>query len=351
MRFELVQNLKGEEILGKTIYNLEGKTLLKKGTRLKHGLINTLKVNGFYYVYVDDINFDDIKNDEKINNLKQMTIARIPDIFNGIINCDAESFNGLLKIIDDLAEYIVSEGNVNTNLYEINEYDNYTYIHCVDTSIMAMFLAFNLNLSTNQLKDIGRAAILHDIGKLKIAETIINKKGILSLKELIEIKKHPIYGYEMLVKAGLKNEYILQAVRQHHEHIDGTGYPDCIKDDKITKFAKIISICDVFTALSANRSYRSRFNPNEAYEYILSGANTLFDEAYVDKFKETFSIYPLGCCVKLSNGIEGFVISQNKNFPDRPIIRVTYDSLTKMYIPHYEIDLLSNINMTIVSVV
>lgn len=351
MRFELVQNLKGEEVLGKTIYDLEGKTLLKKGTILKHGLISTLKLNGFYYVYVEDNNFDDIKNDEKINKLKQITIARIPDIFNGIINCNTESVNESLKIIDELAEYIVCEGNVNTNLYEINEYDNYTYIHCVDTSIMAIFLASSLNFNMDQLKDIGRGAILHDIGKLRIAETIINKKSILSVQEFNEIKKHPIYGYEMLLKAGIKDEYILKAVLQHHERIDGLGYPDHIKQDKITEFAKIISICDVFTALSANRSYRPMFNPNEAYEYILSGVNTLFDESYVDKFKETFSIYPLGCCVKLSNGIEGFVISQNRNFPDRPIIRVTYDSITKEHIPYYEIDLLLNINKTIVSVV
>lgn len=122
-------------------------------------------------------------------------------------------------------------------------------------------------------------------------------------------------------------------------------------EDKISYWSKIVSVCDVYTAVSANRSYRPRFSPNEAYELVLSGANIMFDDKIVNAFRRTFAVYPLGCCVRLSNGTEGYVVKQNENFADKPIIRVLYDPVTKNPIQPYEIDLVEKINVVIESVV
>lgn len=350
MRFELVRNLRGKEILAKTLFDSYGRVLLAKGSKISISYINKIKQNGFYFIYIEDNRFSDIKQDEKMQNLKETTLARIPNIFNDIADGNNILFYDLSNIIDNIVGYIIDKGNVNTNLYEINEYDNYTYIHSVDTSIMAVFLGKALKLNEHELRQLALGAILHDIGKISIPEEILNKKGPLASEELDIMKQHPIYGYNTLKKSGINDIDILNVVLEHHERVDGKGYPFGITGDKLSINTKVVSVCDVFTAISANRSYRPRFNPNEAYEYILSGVNTMFEEKVVNEFKNTFSIYPLGCKVKLSNGIIGYVVRQNKNFPDRPIIRITNDAYTNEPIDSYEIDLVSNINLIIVSI-
>lgn len=350
MRFELVRNLEGKETLGKTLYDSFGRVLLTKGSKLSISCINKIKQNGFYYIYIEDDRFSEIKQDEKIQDLKETALTRIPNIFNDIIDGNNILLYELSQIIDNIVEYIVDKGDVNTNLYEISQYDNYTYIHSVDTSIMAVFLGKALRLKENDLKQLALAAILHDIGKIGIPESILNKKGPLTNEELNLMRKHPIFGYNVLKKTGINDIDILNVVLEHHERVDGKGYPFGTKGDKLSCYTKIVSICDVFTAISANRSYRPRFNPNEAYEYILSGVNTMFQENIVSEFKKTFSIYPMGCKVRLSNGEIGYVIKQNKNFPDRPVIRIIDDTNTNIVVKPYEIDLVLNTNIIVNSI-
>jgi putative nucleotidyltransferase with HDIG domain len=216
---------------------------------------------------------------------------------------------------------------------------------------MAAFLGLSLGYNESQLKDIGLGAILHDIGKTKIDYKIINKAGALTEEELMIIRKHPIYGAELLKKSYTISENVIDIVEQHHERVDGRGYPNGLKGTEINKFASLVSVCDVYDAVTNDRSYRKKLKPNESYELILSGSGSAFEDEVVKKFKETFSVYPLGCCLRLSNGIEGYVIKQNKNFPDRPIIRVLYDSETKKPITFYEIDLLQHSTLTVEAIV
>lgn len=147
------------------------------------------------------------------------------------------------------------------------------------------------------------------------------------------------------------SEEVIDGVFNHHERYDGSGYPRGLKGNEISQFGRIISICDVFTAVSANRSYRLRFKPNEAYELILSGSGSMFDPDFVDEFRNTFFIYPLGSCVRLSNGVEGYVVKQNKSFPDRPVIRVIYEKDKANSISPYEIDLLQHNDIIIEEVI
>ena len=144
---------------------------------------------------------------------------------------------------------------------------------------------------------------------------------------------------------------ILKAVEHHHERVDGNGYPYGLTKNQISKFAKIIGICDVYDSVSNDRCYRKKFNPSDADELILADCGNAFDEDIVKSFKKTFSVFPLGVYLKLSNGVEGYVIKQNKNFPDRPIIRVLYESETRAPIKFYEIDLLECRNVVVKSVI
>ena len=352
MRLEFINRLAGNETLGKNILGNDGTILLRAGVKLNSSYINRLKQLGVYYIYVEDDRLDDVQvEDEKLSELKQVAMNKISSIMNNIHSCNKRGVKESLCVVEDLVHYIIDNGDVNKSLYDIKTYDNYTYIHSIDTCIMATFLGISQGLKEEQLKDLGTGGILHDIGKTKVPFSIINKKGPLTNEEFAEIKKHPIYGKEILEKNINISDPIVKAVAQHHERVDGRGYPYNLEGNQISKLAKIICVCDVYDAVSNDRVYRKKFSPNEAYELILAGSGAAFDDKVVINFRNTFSVYPLGCCLKLSNGVEGYVIKQNPNFPDRPVLRVFYDSETKKPISFYEINLLDNPNIAVVGIV
>lgn len=351
MRLEFVKNLSGKEILAKDILNGNGEILLRCGIKIIKSFIPKLEQYGIFMVYVEDDRFSDIAKTNDLIELKKTTLEIMPNLFNNLIKGPKSTLNKSISMLKELIDDIMNKNSINVELYEVKTYDNYTYIHCVDTGIMSIYLGTCLNLPPSQIKELGLSAMLHDIGKISIPNRIINKKGELTKKEFEEIKNHPIYGEKILRKTGLFSDSIIHGVAQHHERIDGKGYPYGLKDFDICDYAKIITVSDVFTALSANRSYRMKFDPKEAYEFILSGMGTKFDVNVIKKFKENFAIYPLGCCVRLSNGIEGYVVKQNNNLPDRPVIRVVYDNVTKEPIQFYEIDLMKKFTLTIEKIV
>ena len=347
MEIVLTRNLKVGDILGADLKDAYDTVLLKKGTELNKQYILAIKSAGVFYVILKEHNKAISDNHKQLNLIKETMTKVIPKFFDAIFNQDFNKIEEELYIVDDMVKYIVETGEINTSIFDLKEYDDYTYVHCVNTSIMATFLGIQLDLKPEELSSLALGAILHDIGKMKLPINILNKKEKLTTEEFNEIKNHSINGEILLKNAGITDEIVLDIVLQHHERIDGNGYPYGISGDEISKYAKIVSVCDVFTALSANRSYRVRFNPNDAYEFILTKYNIMFDISIVHIFKETFAIYPRGCKIRLSNGIEGSVVTQNKGFPDRPIINVYYDGCLKRAVKHYELNLLNYINLTI----
>lgn len=353
MRLEFINRVKENEVLGKSILTNEGSILLRAGIALSNQYINKLRELGVLYVYIEDDRLDDVMvEDERLIKLKQVTMKNMDKIVKNINNLNSKSdARNSLRVVENLIEYIIDSGDVNLSLHDIKTHDNYTYVHCIDTGIMAAFLGLSLKFKDDELKELGKGAILHDIGKTKISDKIINKKAPLNEEEFLEMKKHPIYGKQILEKNMSISEIVLRSVAEHHERIDGCGYPYGLKGNQISRYGKAVCICDVYDAISSDRSYRNKFSPNDAYELILAGNGTMFDEKMVEGFKDTFSVYPLGSCVKLSNDIEGYVIRQNPGFPDRPILRVLYDAETKAPIPFYEIDLLKHLDIVVKKVV
>lgn len=352
MRLEFINKVKPGDVISKSILSNEGRVLLRSGVKLSSSYIKKLKELGVFYVYVQDDRLDDVNvEDERLTELKQVTIQSMSGIMKNVNNVNSRELKESLSKVEEMISYVVELGDVNKSLYDIKTFDNYTYIHSLDTCIMTAFLGMTGKYNQWDLKEMVIGAILHDIGKTKISTDILNKSGNLTKEEFEEVKKHTIYGAETLRKNITMPESIIKIVEQHHERVDGKGYPYGLTGNQISRFAKIVCVCDVYDAVSNDRCYRNKFTLNDSYELILSGAGTSFDSEVVARFKDTFSIYPLGCCVRLSNGDEGYVINQNKGFPDRPIIRILYDFRTKKPVPFYEIDLLKNPSIVIEGVV
>lgn len=212
------------------------------------------------------------------------------------------------------------------NLSDIQGYDDYTFHHSVNTTIIALVLGIASGYSEQKLIELGMGVLMHDIGKIQIPEEILNKKTPLTEEEFGEIKQHTTNGFNILRK---NNDFSLLSAHvafQHQEKWNGTGYPRGLKGSEIHEYGRLAAVADVYEALTSKRVYRKAIEPNEAYEYIISQANTHFEPRLLEVFKKHISVYPSGTGVVLSNGQRGNVVKQNRAFPNRPIVRVFYEN-------------------------
>jgi HD-GYP domain-containing protein (c-di-GMP phosphodiesterase class II) len=204
-------------------------------------------------------------------------------------------------------------------LEKAKRYDAYTFTHMVNVSVLSVLIGMQLGLDKKDLVDLGQGGLLHDTGKTKVPISIINKNGRLDQEELKEIQKHPVYGQEILLESGITEEGILAPVIQHHEKIDGSGYPYGLKDESIHFFAKIAAVADIYDALTTVRSYKKAMIPYKAVSIILSMVKH-FDPKVIKAFINLVGLYPVGTVLELSNGNIAVVIETNVSSPLRPIV-------------------------------
>ena len=215
-------------------------------------------------------------------------------------------------------------------------------------TVYTLALAVKLGYNERELLEIGIGALLHDVGKMAVPLEILNKPGKLTKEEFEVIKTHPKVGYDML--KDLPNISLLTAhcALQHHERINGSGYPYGLKGDEIHEYAQIIGIADVFDAVTSHRSYRKPMLPHEALELLYSGVGTLYDIRYIQEFNQTIAVYPIGLTVVLSDGRVGIVVKQNKGLSTRPVVRIVKENGKSLDEP-YDVDLVKHPNVTIVA--
>jgi HD-GYP domain-containing protein (c-di-GMP phosphodiesterase class II) len=182
-----------------------------------------------------------------------------------------------------------------------------------------------MDYDEGKLRELGMGAMLHDMGKTRIPNEILNKPGGLTEEEFSIVRKHTNYGYEMLKESRMLSTYASYVALTHHERYDGGGYPLGLKGTEIHEFSRIVSIADVYDAMTSDRVYRRRININEAIEYLVGMGDHQFDYNIVKVFIEHITTYPPGTCVLLNSGEKAIVVDVNKKYPSRPIIRMLTD--------------------------
>lgn len=206
----------------------------------------------------------DIPTDQKAQLIYQKASETVSAMFKNPESL--ENVKNAQEIVNSSIEIILSNHCAVESLMKITAHDYYTHTHSINVSIYTLSLGAFLGIEGNDLEVLGMAAILHDLGKSKIDYEIINKNGKLTEDEFIQMKKHPAFGHEIALKLGITDERILSGIRHHHEKIEGRGYPDNLKGESVSYFARIIGVCDVFDALSTKRSYK---DPMSSYESLL----------------------------------------------------------------------------------
>lgn len=188
------------------------------------------------------------------------------------------------EVVDRFVETIFSDAQAVESLMKITAYDYYTHTHSINVCIYALSLGSYLGLEESVLEELGISALLHDLGKSRVNPKITNKLGRLSSGEFEQMKLHPVFGHQIAMSIGIKDSRILDGIRHHHEKLDGSGYPDGISDGRITRFARIIGVCDVFDALSTKRSYKERMSSYESLKLMKETMQDHLDMELIDAF-------------------------------------------------------------------
>ncbi|RKP51297.1 HD-GYP domain-containing protein [Cohnella endophytica] len=167
---------------------------------------------------------------------------------------------------------------------------------------------------------IAMAGLLHDIGNVKVDAAILHKPSRLSAEEIQEMRQHTVYGFRMLEGIASMNQGVWLSALQHHERIDGSGYPMKVKGEKIHPYAKIVAIADMYHAMTSNRNYRKAESPYLVLEELHSGSFGKLDPLYVQTFIERTTQFHNGVFVKLNNGSIGEIVFSDRNHPTRPMV-------------------------------
>jgi HD-GYP domain-containing protein (c-di-GMP phosphodiesterase class II) len=220
-------------------------------------------------------------------------------------------------------------------LTRLKSQDVYTSLHCLSVSILAMGFGTHLGLPDEKIEVLGIAGLLHDVGKMKIDPTILNKPGKLTQAEFEHIKLHPTYGYNALRGQEDIPAAAAQAAYGHHERLDGKGYPLGLDQYQIPFTTRIITIVDAFDAITSHRTYDDARPIQTAYDVLRSGAGLQFDETLVQEFIRWLGVFPVGTLVELHTGEVALVLEKHQQLHLRPKVVVMRDAEKKPCEPRY----------------
>ncbi|AEE13822.1 metal dependent phosphohydrolase [Thermodesulfobium narugense DSM 14796] len=347
-----VENLKEGDVLAYPVIDEAGRVLIGAGIPLKAIVIKRLKELGFNYVYVEAPGFEDVERLEMISQNTELEIIKTSkDVFGKIKRTQELDPQKIQHLAVTVINEILSKKNIAIVIDDLMVSSDYLFRHLARTMLFCSILGISMGYSENKLRDLAKAAFLHDIGFAFIDESIRNKKGKLSPEEIETIKQHPKLADVILSKNKFSSA-VRKAVLQHHERFDGSGYPSGLKGEEIFELARVIAVIDVFEAMTSDTPYRKALFPSEVYEYVMSQSGKLFDPEIVKLFSKKIIIYPTGTSVILSNNLVGVVKSINPSYPLRPVVKVfakMSDDGTVTYLERdMEIDLLKTLDVVIV---
>ncbi|MEG9298846.1 HD-GYP domain-containing protein [Mangrovibacillus sp. Mu-81] len=355
MRLISSRALRPGMVMATTVYNARGHALIQENVAITERMIFRLQELNVQYVYIEDSLSNGIKVTESVpSRVRQEAVAGIENVFSRINEAKMpqnlvvleDSAKQLKDIIAVVLREVKGNEDLLTVLTDIFTYDSYVFHHSFNVTLYTLSIGIELNLSPRQLEEIGIGAILHDVGKMLVSEEILMKPGRLTEEEFLEVKKHTEHGFEILRKLQSISLMVAHCAYQHHERLDGSGYPRGLKGEDIHPFAKIIAVADVFDAMTSNRVYREAMLPHEALEILYAGSGSLFDKNVIEAFRRSVAIYPNGMVVELNDGKKGIVTGQNKGLTDRPVIRVIEENGKELYRP-YNLDLRTELDKVI----
>ena len=323
MRKCKVDDLTGKEILSRDVLTPEYQILLSEGMVLKQEYIEKLRELNIEEVYVEE----DEPLAKSVVILKEEVKASFQFKVKSILEKHTYSHNYKLEELSRTADHIITnileEDKVVEQIYDIKGRSSDIYEHSISICSLATIVALKMDIPPRMVHDIGVSCLLHDLGLRYVTIDYTDRNlDELTESEYAEYKKHPIYGYTALRGENWISEESKNMILYHHERLDGSGYP--LKATDIPVECRIVQVCDAFDEMICGIGCK-RVKVYEAVEYLRSLKDIKFDGKIVDTFLEFTAVYPSGSTVLTNEGETGIVLYQNKEFPDRPVLRIIKD--------------------------
>lgn len=345
--------------LGKKIYDEQGLTLLGERVELTQLLIQRLAKRGIDFVYIDDPRTQDVTIPDMISDGTRLkAISEIRTSFRKLMdhslkrqaNIYAQLGQNFRKLIDLIIDDLSAHKDAMIMLTNISVMDDYLFQHSLNVCIYTTMLGMAHGYSREELATISLGAMLHDIGKTQIPIELLRKKGALTQEEFTLMKKHTEYGFQLLKDEANIPLIVAHCAFQHHERMDGSGYPRGLNGKDIHDYARWIGLVDSYDAMTTHRVYRKAMLPHQAMEVLYTGTETLYEKEKIELFRDKVAIYPLGVSVTLNTGEAGTVVGLNHLFPQRPIVRLLYNEQGEELKAPVEVDLSQKLSLMIVDV-
>ena len=247
------------------------------------------------------------------------------------------------SLVAELAKNLAISIDASVWLTQLKDRDEYTAIHSLNVCVLSLTFGRALKLPEKELHELGLGALLHDIGKMRVPLKVLNKPGKLTPDEFEIMKSHPGMGYELIRSDKNLSTEVLKIVRNHHERLNGEGYPDKLAEENISYFTKIVSITDVYDAITSDRCYHDGMTPHDALKNLYEWMPGNFDARLIESFIRTIGIYPVGSIVELQTGHIGIVVSLNETHRLKPLLMLIMNRDKEYYPQRKLINLASSI--------
>lgn len=335
-----IYQCKSGDILADNVYDDCGILIVAKDDVINEHVIKRLKTFRIRQLSVYDLpNSENEQNFENVKNVKNSQSAESAESTENVAKAEIgestldefkkdylKDISVMKQVLGDIAagrklDYektewisnsIYSKINSISNVVEcmngVKKMDEYTYAHSINVAMYALLIAKWLDLSEEETRNVVTTGILHDIGKSRISGDILNKKGPLLPEEYEQMKHHPEIGYRLSKDIPQLTDEIRGGILMHHEREDGKGYPSGIKGANKSLYAKIISVADVYDALTSERAYKKRITPFDTFRELISIGYGYFDTKVLMTFLSNISCYYNGTIVKMNTGEMGKVI-------------------------------------------
>ncbi|WP_246197331.1 HD-GYP domain-containing protein [Cytobacillus depressus] len=340
-----IKELREGCILSEDVFSLTNRPIVSKKTILTDELIHILEiflikevevekllVNGTAFIPTDSLS-DDLSPGPEVKESIIASNASLEDLFLLAVQEYKKEFKNwqsglpidiskVRNIMLPLIEKAETKSSSLFSIHHLSTNEEYVYQHSVAVGLLSAFIGRKLKLSKGDIVQLAIGGCLSDCGMAKIDSSILFKNSALTLQEFEEIKRHPAYSYKMVQNISLLRDTTKLGIFQHHERLDGSGYPFGEQSNKINTFAKIIGVADTFHAMTCNRLYRRKQSPFKVLEMMLQDMFGKYDIAAMQAIGSGFMTFSIGSNVKLSDGQTAEILFIDEKAPTRPLVKI-----------------------------
>ena len=353
-----IKDVKPNMVLAKDVVSACGNIIIAKNTMLSDVNYSKLKdigiksitifeknieIDEFFNedIFLENKEFEKIEDRREFKNFKRIYEQKMEKLENQFVAIGkgvGVEIDSLYNMIIDIIDSVNCKNDIFTYIGHLKTSDLHTYAHCLNVSLICNLFGLWLGYEGDDLKNLTISGMLHDIGKTKIDENIINKPEKLTEIEYDQVKEHAILGYNLVKDLDIPEEIKL-GILMHHEKIDGSGYPLGLTEDRISTTGKIVAICDIYEAMTADRVYRAKICPFEVIRNFEQNSYELLDTHLLLAFLQNIFYTYVGSHVILSDDTEAEVVFINQSYLCKPIVKRNEDFIDlsqekDLYIKH-----------------